>query len=105
MKWTVLIGLGLLAFGSLPAISQTPQQAVLEGIKTIYVVSLPANADAVADGLDMAHALTEVELKLRENGIKVVESDPTRMYRRLSIQIGTLKHPATQTYAVVVKFH
>ena len=70
-------------------------RATLKGVEPIRVLVAPIDADAEQDGLTTAEITTEVELRLRQSGIKVAPQSHFWLY----VLINTAKQTAYPIYA------
>lgn len=109
--WTV--GVLALLFVVLPVSSQqvdkifrsdTPE--VMKGLKGVSVVVEDIEKDAQEDGLKKEEVQTDVELKLRQSGIKVLDynellNDSNTPY--IYVVINTIKHATLPFYSVSIR--
>lgn len=103
MKRVVLLGLFLVIALSVSANAQTAvQREPLVGLRGVRVLVEDIRADAEHDGLHRDQVVTDVELRLRKNGIRVLEwmKNPGAPY--LYISFGTNRNDKYSIYAYAV---
>jgi hypothetical protein len=78
----------------------------LRGLKGVQVVVEGIKPEAEASGLYAAAILTDVELKLRQAGIKVLTGAEARVapgQPYLYVQVGLASNPKTELYAFFIR--
>jgi len=111
LRWSSIIKPSVMALAFMlvhvsPALSDTPRErATLAGLAGVGVVVEPMTPAAEKDGLTTSTLQTAIELKLRQEGIRVLTSGerlvaPGNPY--LYLRVGTMKSDEVEVYVYTI---